>query len=620
MSELPEGWVTTQLGELLKRIVGGGTPSKASPAYFQGAIPFMTVKDLHARFVADTQDHISDTALEDSASTLVPADTLIIATRMSLGKITRPLVTTAINQDLKALFLHEGVDKTYVEYLWRANEARIQGMGTGTTVKGIRLEDIRGLDVPLAPSAEQTRIANQLDTLLTRIQSCNDRFDAIPALLKRFRQAVLGAATSGALTQEWQGAGKATWKSVKLSEVAGSFSYGSAAKSAKTGAVPVLRMGNIQGGCLDWSDLVYTSDPKEIEKYKLTKGDVLFNRTNSPELVGKTAVYQGEQPAIYAGYLIRVRCSAALLPEYLNYCLGSKYGRDYCWSVKSDGVSQSNINAKKLAAFPFALPAVEEQTEIVRRVEALFALADRIEARASAARAHAQRLTPLTLAKAFRGELSAQDPRDEPASLLLTRIAAAKPMTVAASRGNSRAKPKDDLFHPLVSPTDWTALPDGVWAAPDDVDGHAVAALLVAVLRVWGKSMPQASARLATVLCQQPQLMAAALPADQALQWRRLVGHAAEPLPIQVTRLQPATSSQWRKAITRLRTRGDLVEAGTGPKATWMLGAGAAQIETAGWPEGRAGWVVAYLHAHGVEAILPSLEPLTVEFLHAIAA
>lgn len=427
MSELPEGWVATQLSQLLKSIVGGGTPSKANPAYFQGAIPFMTVKDLHARFVADTQDHISDAALEDSASTLVPADTLIVATRMSLGKITRPLVPTAINQDLKALFLHEGVDKTYVEYLWRANEARIQGMGTGTTVKGIRLEDIRGLDVPLAPTAEQTRIANQLDTLLTRIQSCNDRFDAIPALLKRFRQAVLSAATSGSLTEDCAKENPQPWRRVLLADVAIDFSYGTAAKSAKAGTTPVLRMGNIQDGRLDWSDLVYTSDPAEIEKYKLTKGDVLFNRTNSPELVGKTAVYQGERPAIYAGYLIRVRCSSELLPEYLNYCLGSKAGRDYCWSVKSDGVSQSNINAKKLAAFSFALPPVPEQAEIVRRVEALFALANRLEARATTARIQALRLTPLVLAKAFRGELVPQDPSEEPASALLVRLKSQRP-------------------------------------------------------------------------------------------------------------------------------------------------------------------------------------------------
>ena len=91
-------------------------------------------------------------------------------------------------------------------------------------------------------------------------------------------------------------------------------------------------------------------------------------------------MYHGEREAIYAGYLIRVRCTELLLPDYLGYCLNSPSGRDYCWRVKSDGVSQSNINAKKLAAFPLILPSIEEQREIVRRVEELFAIADRIEA------------------------------------------------------------------------------------------------------------------------------------------------------------------------------------------------------------------------------------------------
>ena len=289
--------------------------------------------------------------------------------------------------------------------------------------KRIPKEYLLGRQIPLPPRNEQTRIANQLDTLLTRVQACNDRFNAIPALLKRFRQTVLDAGTTGGLTDDWRDQSAKPLGHVRLREVASAFSYGSAAKSSKSGDVPVLRMGNIQSGRLDWSDLVFTSDKKEIEKYKLDKGDVLFNRTNSPELVGKTAVFQGEREAVYAGYLIRVRCLPELLPEYLNYCLGSKAGRDYCWSVKSDGVSQSNINAKKLAAFTFQLPELSEQIEIVRRVEALFALADRIEARFTAARARAQRLTPLVLAKAFRGELVPQDPNDEPASALLARIA-----------------------------------------------------------------------------------------------------------------------------------------------------------------------------------------------------
>ncbi|QXR23402.1 restriction endonuclease subunit S [Citrobacter freundii] len=167
MNKLPDGWVTVPLGKLLTAIVGGGTPSKANPDYFQGPIPFMTVKDMHGRFISDTQDHITEQALEFSASNLIPADTLVIASRMSLGKIVRPLVPVAINQDLKALFLHEGINKTYIEYAWRDKEALIQSMGTGTTVKGIRLEDIRGLKLSIAPSSEQTRIANLLGKVRT---------------------------------------------------------------------------------------------------------------------------------------------------------------------------------------------------------------------------------------------------------------------------------------------------------------------------------------------------------------------------------------------------------------------------------------------------------------------
>ena len=193
-------------------------------------------------------------------------------------------------------------------------------------------------------------------------------------------------------------------------------------------------MGNIQNGRLDWEDLVYTSDAWEITKYSLQHNDILFNRTNSPELVGKTAIYKSEQAAIYAGYLIRVRCTELLNPDFLTYCLNSPQGRHYCWQVKSDGVSQSNINAKKLAAFEFGLPPVEEQTEIVRRVEQLFAFADQLEARVAAAQERIDKLTQSILAKAFRGELVPQDPNDEPASVLLERIKAQRAAAPKAKR------------------------------------------------------------------------------------------------------------------------------------------------------------------------------------------
>lgn len=307
--------------------------------------------------------------------------------------------------------------------------------GVGGSLTRAQPKRVAGFPVPVAPVDEQKRIADKLDTVISRVDAVNARLARVAPILKRFRQSVLAAATSGRLTEDWRGdVVSKEWQQVSLGGVASGFSYGSAAKSASEGAVPVLRMGNIQGGGLDWSDLVFTSDDGEIKKYLLHHGDVLFNRTNSPELVGKTAVFKGSRPAIYAGYLIRIRCGATLLPDYLQYCLSGPAGRDYCWRVKSDGVSQSNINAKKLAAFEFLLPPAQEQAEIVKRVEALFAFADRLEIRLRAAQTATDRLTPSLLAKAFRGELVPQDPNDEPASELLRRLAQAAPLGKSSGR------------------------------------------------------------------------------------------------------------------------------------------------------------------------------------------
>jgi type I restriction enzyme S subunit len=338
-----------------------------------------------------------------------------------------------LSQRVVLLKPNGSIDPTFLAYQMRAPDFRTELLAnaTGTTATGIRQSRLVELPVRIAPFNEQKRIADKLDVLLARVDACRERLDCIPAILKRFRQSILAAATTGKLTKEWREGRSTTseWADVELGSVARDFSYGSAAKSSQSGDVPVLRMGNIQDGKLDWADLVYTSNRAEITKYRLTISDVLFNRTNSPELVGKTAVYDGKLEAIYAGYLIRVRCTDDLLPDYLNYCMNSPAGRDYCWQVKSDGVSQSNINAKKLAAFTFSLPSIEEQQEIVRRVEALFAFADGFEARYNAARAQVERLTPVLLAKAFRGELVPQDPNDEPAAVLLERIRAAREAT-----------------------------------------------------------------------------------------------------------------------------------------------------------------------------------------------
>ncbi|MBT1907719.1 restriction endonuclease subunit S [Enterobacter kobei] len=337
-------------------------------------------------------------------------------------------------------------DNTFICYF--LNQFNYQDYVNGGTRLKLTQANMRKIPIFLPPLTEQKEIADKLDTLLVQVDGTKARLEKIPQILKRFRQAVLASAVSGGLTEEWRGTTILTnWKKGTLKNFIKKPSYGTSAKSQKEGSIPVLRMGNLQNGILDWSDLVYTSDKNEIEKYKLIAGDVLFNRTNSPELVGKTSIYRGEREAIYAGYLIKIQCLEALNPEYLNYHLNSHIAKQYCYEVKADGVSQSNINAQKLAAYPLEVPPINEQHEIVRRVEQLFTYADGIEKQVQNALKHVNNLTQSILAKAFRGELTAQWRAENPdlisgensAHALLAKIQQQRTSTknIKRSKGNS---------------------------------------------------------------------------------------------------------------------------------------------------------------------------------------
>ncbi|WP_372384600.1 restriction endonuclease subunit S [Vibrio sp. BS-M-Sm-2] len=296
----------------------------------------------------------------------------------------------------------------FLYYLVRTQDFidTVSGKTQGALYPAAKSADVQSYSFFMPSEKEQQQITDKLDSIFDKLEMAKSRLEKIPLLLKRFRMSVLSAAVSGELTEEWRDENDVyDWEYVSLKEVGKGFNYGSSAKSKKEGAVPVLRMGNLQEGNLDWSDLVYTSDENEIEKYKLEPGDVLFNRTNSPELVGKTSIYRGEREAIFAGYLIKVQGTERLNSEYLNIQLNSPRARDYCWQVKTDGVSQSNINAQKLKAYEFNLPSVDEQEEIVRIVSELLAKSDLVKKQYETAKLRVDKLTQSILARAFRGEL-----------------------------------------------------------------------------------------------------------------------------------------------------------------------------------------------------------------------
>ena len=499
MTELPPSWTAAQLSDLGPWI-GGGTPSKGNPAYWNGPIPWISPKDMKTRVISKTVDGITAEAIERSATKRVPPNSVLIVTRSGILAHSLPVAVTAVesalNQDLKALNPSPGIFPDYVAWGLRACEQRILNVCRkgGTTVHSIEMPRLFAFELPIAPTNEQHRIVEKIEALFDEIDRGVESLWAARKTIALYRQSLLKSVFEGHLTAdwraknpdklekpdallariheerkscyeaalgaweqdvaEWQERGEVGKRPVKpkaprrypadhsdrelalpelppgwvwsqLGRSSSGPEYGTAAKSSTQGEVPVVRMGNIQNGRIDWSELVYTSDQEEIARYSLQRGDVLFNRTNSPELVGKTAIYRGERPAVFAGYLVRVnQIDQIASGPYVAHFLNSPLAREHGKSVKTDGVNQSNINGTKLQEYPFPYCSWAEQAEIVRILDKRLEATEVLDREIDANLARADALHQSILKQAFSGKLIPQDATDEPASALLARIRA----------------------------------------------------------------------------------------------------------------------------------------------------------------------------------------------------
>lgn len=288
---------------------------------------------------------------------------------------------------------------------------------------------ISEIKIPLPPISEQRRIADKLDRVLARVDVANEHLSRVAPLIKCFRQSVLEAAISGRLTEDWRGAhniGK-NWLETSLGAVITEMRNGISNKPDENPlGYKILRISAVRPFLLDTSDhRIISLDKETISLYSLQKGDILFTRYNgSLEFVGACAVFLEDQEIfVYPDKLIRVRTDETkALPQFLALTCSSKPSRKQIEGFIKSSAGQKGVSGKDLKTVKLALPSIAEQSEIVRRVEKLFAFADRLEERLSQAQEAVQKLTPALLAKAFRGELVPQDPNDEPASELLKRL------------------------------------------------------------------------------------------------------------------------------------------------------------------------------------------------------
>jgi len=265
---------------------------------------------------------------------------------------------------------------------------------------------------------EQKAIVKILDEAFAKIDQAKANIEKNIENAKELFQSKLNEIFSqrNALSSSKGGEGDALslpkgWEEKSLGEICEGFQYGSSSKSVIEGETPVLRMGNIQNFGINWLKLKFSVNENEIKKYLLKDGDVLFNRTNSPELVGKSAIYKNEMPAIFAGYLIRVRGKEGIIDnQYLNFYLNCSKTREYGYTVMSSSVNQANINASKLKDYKIRFPKIKKQIKIVQGLNQLFTELEKIKVINSKKVQHIEDLKKSLLHKAFVGELTLSEP------------------------------------------------------------------------------------------------------------------------------------------------------------------------------------------------------------------
>jgi type I restriction enzyme S subunit len=430
MSGLPEGWVLVNPLDVASPV--RGVTYKKEQAIGEKKAGYTAV--LRANNIQNDEINLSDIVY-------VPDENIIAQQRLKINDIVIAMSSGSISVVGKSAQVKEPIDASfgafcgvlrpnssmeprYLGYFLKSSAYRtaISDMARGVNINNLKWGHFKEIDLPLAPLPEQTRIADKLDRLLARVDACRERVERVPGIIKRFRQSVLAEATSGKLTEEWreaQGRSRVEWATVSISALG----------EVVTGSTPSKKKSNYYGG--------------DICFFKPTELDAGYNVSSSAETLSMAGA---EQARILPALTVMVTCigsigktglsrklgatnqqinsvicnKSVILPQWLYFWFCSPMGQSSLVE-NSSATTIPIINKSRFSRLIVNLPPLEEQTEIVRRVETLFAFADKLETRYRQARERIDKLTPALLAKAFRGELVPQNPADEPAAEMLKR-------------------------------------------------------------------------------------------------------------------------------------------------------------------------------------------------------
>ena len=288
---------------------------------------------------------------------------ILISVRAPIGAINIADRKCCIGRGLAAIRTGSGISNRFIYRLLIASKSKLIAQGTGSTFKSIGRSVLAGLSFPVPPLEEQSRIVAELDLLTGIVDKQNAQLKELDNLAQAIFYDMFGDPIEN----------PKRWEVKKLGDVSTSVSYGTSSPSSTVGKYKYLRMNNITyEGFLDLTDLKYIDvDDAEFEKYSVREGDVLFNRTNSMDLIGKTTYIHNMEPMIIAGYIIRVRLVDSVLPVYVSKFMNMPAMKKKLKGMAKGAVNQANINSKELKSIDIPLPPLALQQSFAEKIQSI---------------------------------------------------------------------------------------------------------------------------------------------------------------------------------------------------------------------------------------------------------
>lgn len=438
-NNLPQGWVECSLGEILTA-KKGKKPSSVINEPRAGYVPYILIDEMEGKPIRNYTN--------DPKVSIIDETEVLLVWDGSIGKCGSGM-KGAIGSTLVGLKALGGIQTKFLEYTIKLQNNFIKETSTGTGLQHINKDFFEICKIPLPPLAEQRRIVAKLDAIMQKVESNKQRLEKIPKLLRRFRQSVLNAALNGKLTEDWRKEKRIVdeWEEVELNSVipkGGIFDgpFGSNLKSDdyREKGVRVIRLENIEHLFFIYEKETYVTEEKyqSLIRHSVGEGDIIFSSFISEE-IRACILPKLSTKAIAKADCFCIRPEANKIDkQFLLYSLVSMNSHQQL-VLNIHGATRPRINTTQLKSLLIPLPKLEEQKEIIRKVEQLYAFADKLEARYTKAKTMLDKMTQSILAKAFRGDLVSQDPNDEPASVLLQKIKSEKEKLVAEKQAN---KPK----------------------------------------------------------------------------------------------------------------------------------------------------------------------------------